>query len=376
MIKMVDWQRIWDDDGKTSGYNPLKIITRFLSLVYLGVVTVRNRLYDHGVFRERKLPCPVISIGNMTVGGTGKTPCVIMLARMLQQNGFKPAVLSRGYGGKNVGDVHIVSNGDNILLGGDVSGDEPLLMAKSLRGVPVLTGAKRILTGRTAIDSFGADVLICDDAMQHRQIFRDLNLVLLDAGVLNARQDLLPGGPWREPIGEIKRATAVLLTRFDHRVGPDGKIMDIIADEKIPVFKSVHKAVALIRADDGIEEPVSGLIGKKICAFCGIANPRSFEKTLQDTGADILSFDVFPDHHPFKAREVEKLKSKFIGKDADYLLTTEKDVMRLQGFPDFLKMICFIRVEMNIVDSADEFNGFILKTLAAGKNQTAAKDIG
>ena len=136
----------------------------------------------------------MISVGNITVGGTGKTPCVIMLAQMLQENGFKPAVISRGYGGRSINPVNIVSDGDKILLDSEIAGDEPSLIAHVLKGIPVITGAKRIITGQTAIDQFGVNVLICDDAMQHRQIFRDINLVLLDSQNLKGKQSYPSAG--------------------------------------------------------------------------------------------------------------------------------------------------------------------------------------
>lgn len=375
MKKTVDWQRIWDDDGNTSGDHLLKIITRILSAFYLPIITCRNWLYDHGVFEERRLPCPVISVGNITVGGTGKTPCVMMLARMLQQNGFRPGVISRGYGGKSSDAVNIVSDGENILLDGERAGDEPLLMAKSLRGIPVVTGPKRIVTGKAVIDQFGANVLICDDAMQHRQLFRDINLVLLDNSVLKKRQHLLPRGRLREPVGGIRRASAVLLTRADEGAQISKMIADIPEAERIPIFNSVHRAVAIVSADGSEIQPVSELKDKKIYAFCGIANPVSFEKTLLAAGARILSLDIFPDHHRFTERELEKLKSGFMNYKADYLLTTEKDVMRLQEQPEFLKAVSFVRIDMEMTDPDDKFKKFILQKLSAAKNHKAIRDI-
>jgi tetraacyldisaccharide 4'-kinase len=375
MKKTVDWQRIWDDDGNTSGDYLLKIVARILSAFYFPIVTFRNWLYDYSVFEERRLPCPVISVGNITVGGTGKTPCVMMLARMLQQSGFRPAVLSRGYGGKSSDAVNIVSDGKKILLDVERAGDEPVLMAKSLLGIPVVTGAKRIVTGKAVIDQFGVDVLICDDAMQHRQIFRDINLVLLDKSALKNRLHLLPRGRLREPVSGIKRASAVLLTRTDEGAHINRPMADILEAEKIPVFKSVHRAVAIISADGRVSQPMSELKDKNICAFCGIANPGSFEKTLLAAGAKILSFDIFPDHHRFKKPDLKKLKAGFMRQNADYLLTTEKDVMRLQKQPEFLKTISFVRIDMEMTDPDDQFKKFILRQLSAAKNHKAFRDI-
>src|SRR5271157_2738293 len=199
MRKMIDWQRIWDDDGITGWYSPVKIIAYVISFFYRLIINFRNWLYDHKILKEVTLPCPVISVGNITVGGTGKTPCVIMLAQMLQENGFKPAVISRGYGGRNINPANIVSDGHKILLDSEIAGDEPSLIAHVLKGIPVITGAKRIVTGQAAIDRFGVNVLICDDAMQHRQIFRDVNLVLLDSQNLKGSNHILPLGRLREP---------------------------------------------------------------------------------------------------------------------------------------------------------------------------------
>ena len=223
MEKMIDWQRIWDDDGNTGWYTPVKIVAYVLSFYYRLIINFRNWLYDHQILKETVLPCPVISVGNITVGGTGKTPCVIMLAQMLQKNGFKPAVLSRGYGGKSNNPVNIVSDGHNMLLDSETVGDEPFLIAHALKGIPVITGAKRIVTGKTAIDKFKANILICDDAMQHRQIFRDINLVLIDHRSLRRSNHMLPRGRLREPIAGLDRASAFVLTRTDERNQANGR---------------------------------------------------------------------------------------------------------------------------------------------------------
>jgi len=363
MRKMINWQRIWDDDGNTSCYRPVKIIASILSFFYLAVINLRNWLYDQKIFKEVKLSCPVISVGNITVGGTGKTPCVIMLAQMLQANGFKPAIISRGYGGRSVNSVNIVSNGDKILLDSANAGDEPYLIAQELKSVPVITGAKRIATGKTAVDQFGANILICDDAMQHRQIFRDINLVLLDNRSICGKDHVLPRGRLREPIKELKRADAIILTRADETVQTDKKIGELIKAKDIPVFKSIHRPKDIGKADFSEQNPVSILARKKVYAFCGIANPDSFKKTLSSAGTQILSFDIFPDHHRYNKSELEKIKTGFVDCRADYLMTTEKDAVRLQSDPEFLKILNILRVEMEIKPSAQSFEKFIMEQI-------------
>ena len=365
MRKMIDWQRIWDDDGLTSCYSPVKIITYVLSFFYRLIINFRNWLYDHRIFKEVKLPCPVISVGNITVGGTGKTPCVIMLAQMLQENGFKPAILSRGYGGKSINSVNIVSDGHKIFLDSETAGDEPFLIAQVLKGIPVITAAKKIVAGKTAIHQFGSDVLICDDAMQHRQIFRDINLVLLDSQSLRENNYVLPRGRLREPIKELKRADSIVLTRIDEVKETDGRIEKLIPAENVPVFRSIHKPQDIISGDERVQKPVSELKGKKVCAFCGIANPDSFRKTLSDAQVQVLSFDIFPDHHRYNKNELEKIKTRFIDCQADFLISTQKDGTRLQEFPEFLNIIYMLRIELEIVPSRESFKKFILDRLAA-----------
>lgn len=363
MGKMIDWQRIWDDDGNTGWYSPVKIIAYVLSLFYRLIINFRNWLYDHKILKETVLPCPVISVGNITVGGTGKTPCVIMLAHMLQKNGFKPAVLSRGYGGKSKNPVNIISDGHKMLLDSETAGDEPFLIAHALKGIPVITGAKRIVTGQTAIDKFGSDVLICDDAMQHRQIFRDINLVLLDHQSLRKKNYMLPRGRLREPIAGLDRSSAFVLTRTNEREQANNTIKKFVRNKNIPIFMSIHKPKDMVKGDYSAPRPISELLRKNICAFCGIAKPDSFKNTLLAAGAQVLSFDIFPDHHHYNKNELEKIKARFIDCRADYLVTTEKDAVRLQSDPDFLKILSVLRVEMEIKPSAQSFENFIVEKI-------------
>ncbi|MEW6333069.1 MAG: tetraacyldisaccharide 4'-kinase, partial [Thermodesulfobacteriota bacterium] len=170
-------QGSWKDDPSEKGRTPFDALLKGASILYRGGVAARNRLYDLGLLRQAKLPCAVISVGNLTVGGTGKTPTVIYLAGLLREKGRRPAVLSRGYGGRASGPVNVVSDGNRLLMAWGEAGDEPVLIARALSGVPVLTGARRRLTGQIAVERFGADVLILDDAFQHRSLFRNLDIV-------------------------------------------------------------------------------------------------------------------------------------------------------------------------------------------------------
>ncbi len=360
---MIDWQRIWNDDEKISRFSPTRAILYVISLLYRLVVDLRNWFYDKQIISSVKLPCPVISVGNITVGGTGKTPFVIMLARILQARGFRPAILSRGYGGKSSREVNIVSNGKTILLDAVVVGDEPLLIAQSLPGIPVITGARRIKTGKAAIDQFGANVLICDDAFQHREIFRDIDLVLLDSSNPLGNKHLLPRGELRESSSGLNRTDCFILTKSEQAQPVDPVVDGIAQSSNIPIFRAVHKPQDLTKGDKSASWPISELQGKKICAFCGIAQPESFKKILLKSDADVISFHPFPDHYSYSLYDLEELKSIYLNSGADYLVTTEKDVMRLRRYPEYLKILYALRIEMQIVPSSGLFEHFIMRQL-------------
>lgn len=360
--EMIDWPGIWNEDDSSRRISPTRAVLYLGSLIYRLIVFSRNHLYDRQILKSVRLSCPVISVGNLTVGGTGKTPCVIGLAKMLADRGFRPAVLSRGYGGKNPQRVNIVSDGKNILLGTEEAGDEPMLIAWSLTGIPVLTGAKRALTGRLAIERFGVNVLICDDAFQHRQMIRDIDIVLLDSERPLGNGHLLPRGELREPAESLHRASCIILTRTESATPVNADIARIAGASRIPLFRSSHRFKGMIHPEKNGLLPVD-LRDKKVCAFCGIAKPASFKKLLLDAGARIVSFMDFPDHYVYNRNDLEAIKKHFSAQTADYWMTTEKDAMRLANHPDFLKMIWTLRMEMEIQPSEPSFEDFILNRL-------------
>ena len=373
---MINWQRIWNDEDSIHRFSPTRALLYLSSLIYRLIVDLRNRLYDRQILKSVRLSCPVISVGNMTVGGTGKTPCVIGLARMLQQNGFKCTVISRGYGGRNPQAVNIASDGNSILLGAESAGDEPLLIARSLPGIPVITGAKRKFTGRAAIDRFGSNVLICDDAFQHRQIIRDIDIVLLDAEKPLGNGYLLPRGPLREPKGSLQRADCIILTRSGGTEPLHPDVAGIVSKAGVPVFRAAHQFKELIVRGENHLQDQNVLQEKKVCAFCGIAQPASFKKLLVEGGAEVVSFMEFPDHYAYDRFDLEDLKKQFLKFDADYWITTEKDAMRLENHPEFLKTLCILRMEMEIKPAEPSFESFILNRLNAVIGQQWIVDSG
>mgnify|MGYP001431454970 CR=1 FL=1 len=335
-------RRIWDEKPGENRYGMLRACLRLFSLPYRGAVAARNRLYDQGLLRQERLPCPVISVGNLTVGGTGKTPTVILLAAMLREKGRRPAVLSRGYGGSARSGVTVVSDEKRILTGWRQSGDEPVLIAGAVPGVPVLTGPKRILTGRAAVERFGADVLILDDAFQHRALYRDLDIVMLDAARPFGSGHLLPRGPLREPREALRRAHLLIRTGgADTAIPPQGL-------PPLPVFSGVHRPRGLVDAATGHMEPLVALRGTKVLGFAGIGSPEAFRQSLTTLGAQVVAFQPFPDHHPYTLTDIEALRRQAGERGAGRIITTEKDGVRLADFPDFLAGLSLLRIGMEI----------------------------
>jgi len=335
-------EAIWSKEK--IGFQPLELFLQGASVLYRFAILVRNGLFEMGLLRQEKLPCKVISVGNITVGGTGKTPMVIYLADLLKDRGFHPAVLSRGYKGKTKAPVNIVSDGKRVLLKPEDCGDEPVLIAKSLPGIPVLTGPQRHLTGRVALEQLGADLLILDDAFQHRQLARDIDVVLLNTAKPLGNGALLPAGPLRESPSALKRA------HFIVRTGDDAKITSVFSAQ--PEYLARHQAVAVVNGATGQASPLQNLEGRRVCAFAGIARPEAFRRTLIDIGAQVVAFMPFPDHHDYSREDIREIQKTAMKEKAEIIVTTEKDGVKLSRFHMFLEKIDLLRIR--IVFSRDE----------------------
>lgn len=352
-------RRIWDQERPESRTALLRAFLHLCSLPYGAAVTARNRLYDKGILRQERLPCKVVSVGNLTVGGTGKTPAVILLATLLKKKGWRPAVLSRGYGGSSRSPVNVVSGGDGILMDWREVGDEPVLIARSTEGIPVLTGPERLLTGRAALERFGTDCLILDDAFQHRPLHRDIDLLLIDAARPFGNGFLLPRGPLRENPGAIGRAHLVIRTG----VGPEGHDMPGGKVPSLPAFRGSHRPETLVESGSGRLLPLSEIQERKVCAFAGIGHPESFRQSLMDLGAQVVSFLPYPDHHPYTRSDLDHIRRLTAESGAERIVTTEKDGVRLNGFPEFLPDLLFLRIGMEITP-AEPFRELIFSRLA------------
>ncbi len=351
---------IIDRDKKSVWLFPLYLI----SIIYSGIVHVRNILYDHDILTKKKVGVTVISVGNITLGGTGKTPTVIMLARLLKERGYSPAIVSRGYGGESRDSVNVVSDGNKVLMKPRDAGDEPVLIARSLPDIPVITGKNRYVAAKNALARFDIDLFILDDAFQHRPLFRDIDILLLDAKRPFGNGLLIPGGRLRESIGSVKRTDIIVETGTEGE--GDSSLPDMIAEgfPAKPIFTGYRKPKDIMRGHSGEIFFVDYLRGKKIYAFSGIANPDNFSKTITSLGGIITETLIFPDHHVYNREDIARITEGASSSEAELILTTEKDHMKLIDFNDFLRDIFILRITMEVAPSG-KFEECLLEKLAS-----------
>lgn len=289
------------------------MLFRIASWPYGLVMRFRNLLYDTRWKRTFRAAVPVVSIGNLTLGGTGKTPCVEYVARYLRDSGVRPVILSRGYGAEQSRN------------------DEAMVLEENLPDVPHLQGADRVALAMTAVEELDAEVLVLDDGFQHRRLQRDLEIVLLDATAPLAREAIFPRGLLREPISGLRRADLLILTRCDLASDPAEQVAWL--NRRFPgqpVAMAIHAPEALIGASEH-DEPVETLANSPVAAFCGIGNPEAFRSTLAAVGATPIAFRTFPDHHAYTRKDVEDLH-RWAHELPDHvrIVTTQKDWVKLR----------------------------------------------
>ncbi|MBN1663368.1 MAG: tetraacyldisaccharide 4'-kinase [Deltaproteobacteria bacterium] len=328
-------------------------------------VSLRNAGYDKGFFKQTRLPCKVISIGNIAAGGTGKTPMTILVAKLLKEAGFRPVILSRGYGGKTPAAVNIVSDGKDILLGPEEGGDEPVMMARACPGMPVISGRQRRVTGAYAVDHFLADVLILDDGFQHRSLYRDMDIVLVDKDRPLGNGFMLPRGPLREPAKALRRADLIVKTEI--KTNPFADEPDISFPDASIVFHGYRQPTGWTAGMSGQSCPPDYLKDKRLCAFAGIAVPDAFKKTLESLGLNVVVWIPFPDHHRYTEKDIAEICRRSRDGAADMIVATEKDGVKLSQHQAFLEKILLLKIEMVIRPSSDKLTSMIIDKLGAGR---------
>lgn len=344
---VFDWSRIHASRSRSVLTWPLALC----SVLYgLGVRIDRARHRRRGGDR---LPGLVVSVGGMTAGGAGKTPVTAALAEWALERGHRVAVLSRGYGRKRGDELITVSDGKRVLAGAAEAGDEPCMLAERLPHVPVVVCKKRSLAGRFAHRTWGANVFVLDDAFQHWEVMRDVDVVLLDAEDPVGNGHLLPWGPLREPVDALGRAHIAVITRSKSLEGA-GEPADMLLSRfpTLPRVRSVHVPSGVCFPARSVESDPVHLRGRRVAAFCGIAKPAAFRETLAGLGAEVTAFQPFQDHHPYSRGDIERLLGVFRRSGADFLLTTEKDWMRVPPLLAQESRAGFLRVVLEFSNGA------------------------
>lgn len=335
-----------DKAGKnTNAVNgPAGVILKPLSLVYRTGVSLRLSLYRAGVLRARRLATPVISIGNITAGGSGKTPMTIHIAELLKKKGHGVAVLSRGYKRSSKG-VIAVSDKDKVLIGPAEAGDEPYLMARRLSGVPVIVGEDRVKAGEYAIGRFSPEFILLDDGFQHIRLHRDLNILLVDSSAAFGNNRLLPAGLLREPVSAVGRADLIMVKGGKLTPGDEERLKGFALE----TLSFHYKVTGATRLKTNKRLSPKELQGLKAFALAGVANPTAFLETLKGLGVSITGKRMYRDHHPYSKADFDSIKSAAAG--AEVIVTTEKDAVKLEGFDEAAVPVYAISIEV-VMDGA------------------------
>ncbi len=363
------------EERRCNWYDRLLTMMLFVfSRFYRMAVQFRLWLYSKRLYRNRAIGCLVVSIGNLSCGGTGKTPVVEVFAKTLHQKGRKVAVLSRGYRSKQRSlwfklthmfgkkkletPIKVVSDGTNVLLDSTYAGDEPYMLASNLSGVSVLVDKDRVRLGLYAIEHFGTDTLILDDGFQYLDLMSHINIMLVDSTDPFGNHHVLPRGLLREPVKNIRRADYIFLTKSN-----GGNHLRHLKqfirrhNRRAEIIECCHKPKYLEQVfNRGSQLPLDELKGKKVAAISAIAKPEGFEKFLRDFGAEIVATQRYADHHRFSTEELVNFVALAREKGAEMILTTEKDAVRMPnvqiGDPEFF----FLRIEIDILSGQENFD--------------------
>ncbi len=325
-------------------------------------VRVRHAAYRHGWFRTHRLNRPVVSVGNLTAGGTGKTPLVAYIAKLLLRHGWKPAILTRGYGRSSKDAMILLPPGIDRHADPREVGDEPALLARTIPEVPLVVCADRFRGGRTAETQLQVDVHILDDGFQHLALAHDVDVLVLDATQSLSDRNLLPAGRQREPLSAIRRAQIVVLTRTD---SADPVPLEELTRRIHPaarIFRSQTKLRGWTDALSGENVPMESIRAQKVAAFCALGNPRAFFADLRRWGFDLVAEDAFPDHHVYTGGEIERLAAGARAHGAAALLTTQKDAVKFSPNWTTQPPILACAIETHLPD-AGEFESTLLSYL-------------
>ena len=367
LVKLI--QEKGADEGQPAPVRLLLAVLKAFSLLFAAIVSCRYFLYRVGLLRRWPLGIQVISIGNVTAGGTGKTPVTEIFARTLAAEGRKVAILSRGYRRKEApwiqrvftGEITkplVVSDGRHVLLDAAIGGDEPYMLASNLPGVAVLVDRDRVKAGRYAVKKFGCDTLILDDGFQYQRLKHSIEVVLVDATNPFGNGNLLPRGILREPARHLKRADIIFLTKCR------GDTSAVVADirrynQAAEIVECTHAPKVLKDVWSREEFPLDWLKGKTTCTLSGIASPKGFENSLRHLGAKVVWCERYADHHRYDPSEILYALNRTADMGADALVTTEKDAVRFPRLETAPVRCLYLRIAIEILKGGENFQSII-----------------
>jgi tetraacyldisaccharide 4'-kinase len=367
LVKLI--QEPGADRDQPLGIRVLLAFLKAVSCIFGAVVAIRYFLYNAGIMRRYPLGIQVISIGNVTAGGTGKTPVTEIFARTLAAEGRKVAILSRGYRRKEapwwqrvfmqvVTPPLVVSDGKHVLLDSAVGGDEPYMLASNLPGVAVVVDRNRVKAGRYAIKRLGCDTLILDDGFQYQKLKHSVEVVLVDSTNPFGNGHMLPRGVLREPARNLKRADIIFLTKCR------GDVSAVKAEIRryngtAEIVECNHTPKSLKDVWSREEYPLSWLEGKTVCTLSGIASPKGFENSLRRLGAKVVWCERYADHHRYDSSEILYALNRTADMGSDALVTTEKDAVRFPRFETVPVRCLYLRIAIEILSGRENFNQII-----------------
>lgn len=353
----------------------LRTLLLYISFIFGKFVALRLWLYRTHLFRQHIIGCPVISIGNLTVGGTGKTPVVEKLARELTEQGGRVAILSRGY--KSVPKTflkrmiervrknqhlfapRVVSEGGALLLDSRTAGDEPFMLAKNLKKVAVLVDRDRVKSGLYAIQQLGCDLLLLDDGLQYLKLRHRFDIVLIDREAPFGNEFLLPRGTLREPPENLRRATHIIITKCNGNDLSELHQRIRILNRTAHIIECRHCPVELCNMVTGETLPLEHLKNLKVGVLSGIASPESFEQGLKKLGADLVFSQHYTDHHRYSRKEIKRFIRRCARRELPLILTTEKDAVRIPRLLNAEIPIYYLRIQIEILKGAEHWDRMV-----------------
>ena len=357
------------DENRPASIRLLLAVLKGASLLFAVAVSIRSFLYKTGLLRRFPLGVQVVSIGNVTAGGTGKTPVTEMFARALSAEGRKVAILSRGYRRKEapfwqrmftqaITPPLVVSDGRRVLLDSATGGDEPYMLASNLPGVAVVVDRDRVKAGRHAVKRLGCDTIILDDGFQYQRLKHTTEIVLVDSTNPFGNGNMLPRGILREPVRHLKRADIIFLTKC--RGDVSGVVEEVRRYNKsAPIVQCRHAPKSLKDVWSREEYPLTWLDGKTTCTLSGIASPKGFENSLRHMGAKVVWCERYADHHRYDPSEILYALNRTADMGADALVTTEKDAVRFPRFETTPVKCLYLRIAIEMLSGAEHVDGII-----------------